>query len=152
MNPKQKMFVAEYLVDRNATKAAIRAGYSERRAPQTGWELTKKPEIAAAIRVADDERMERLSLDGDALVMLAVEVIEKASGRMPLRMEGGFPEYDFTPSAALKGIEMLMKHLGIAGADRLEVAGLDGGPVVYTLQLDSVLGEDVDDFAEDDNG
>ena len=49
MTPKQAAFVAEYLVDRNATQAAIRAGYSKKTAGQIGDENLKKPEIRAAI-------------------------------------------------------------------------------------------------------
>lgn len=49
MTPKQERFVAEYLVDLNATQAAIRAGYPARSAGSVGFENLKKPEIAAAI-------------------------------------------------------------------------------------------------------
>ena len=38
MTPKQQRFVEEYLVDLNATQAAIRAGYSARTASQIGEE------------------------------------------------------------------------------------------------------------------
>lgn len=43
-------FVNEYLVDFNATQAAIRAGYSEKSAYSIGWENLRKPEIVEAIR------------------------------------------------------------------------------------------------------
>ena len=46
---RQALFVAEYLVDLNATQAAIRAGYSERTAEKIGYENLHKPEIAAAL-------------------------------------------------------------------------------------------------------
>lgn len=49
MTPKQARFVAEYLIDLNATQAAIRAGYSEKTAASIGEENLKKPEIAAAV-------------------------------------------------------------------------------------------------------
>jgi len=49
LTPKQQRFVEEYLVDLNATQAAIRAGYSERSAYSVGHENLSKPEIAAAI-------------------------------------------------------------------------------------------------------
>ncbi len=45
MTPKQEKFCVEYLVDLNATQAAIRAGYSERTAYSIGNENLKKPEI-----------------------------------------------------------------------------------------------------------
>lgn len=49
LTPKQAAFVREYLIDRNATQAAIRAGYSEATARQMGAENLSKPDIAAEI-------------------------------------------------------------------------------------------------------
>jgi len=47
LTPKQKAFVEEYLIDLNATQAAIRAGYSPATAGSIGSENLKKPEIRA---------------------------------------------------------------------------------------------------------
>ncbi len=58
MSPKQQRFVEEYLVDHNATQAAIRAGYSPKTAYSIGHENLKKPEIAAAI-AAGEARLRR---------------------------------------------------------------------------------------------
>lgn len=58
LNEKQKRFISEYLIDLNATQAAIRAGYSEKTAGQIGHELLKKPEIADAIQKANDTHAE----------------------------------------------------------------------------------------------
>lgn len=49
MTPKQERFVAEYLIDLNATQAAIRAGYSEKTARSIASELLTKPDIAAVV-------------------------------------------------------------------------------------------------------
>ena len=57
MTKKQKRFVEEYLVDLNATQAAIRAGYSPDSAGAIGCELLKKPDIRAHI----DTEMANLS-------------------------------------------------------------------------------------------
>jgi phage terminase small subunit len=54
---KQRAFVMEYVKDFNATRAAVRAGYSERSAYSTGHDNLKKPEIAAAIQAAIDDRL-----------------------------------------------------------------------------------------------
>jgi phage terminase small subunit len=48
LRPKQTRFVAEYLVDLNATRAAIRAGYSPKTAGVIGHENLRKPKIAEA--------------------------------------------------------------------------------------------------------
>jgi len=52
LTPKQQRFVEEYLIDLNATQAAIRAGYSEKTAYSVGHENLKKPEIQKAIEEA----------------------------------------------------------------------------------------------------
>lgn len=50
LTPKQQLFIQEYLVDLNATQAAIRAGYSENTAYSIGQENLKKPEIQEAVQ------------------------------------------------------------------------------------------------------
>jgi phage terminase small subunit len=60
LTPKQARFVAEYLVDLNATQAAIRAGYSKKVAAQQGHENLMKPEIAAAIAEGQTALMTKL--------------------------------------------------------------------------------------------
>lgn len=49
LTAKQQRFVDEYMVDLNATQAAIRAGYSKRSAAEAGYENLRKPQIAAAV-------------------------------------------------------------------------------------------------------
>ena len=58
MSPKAERFVAEYLIDLNATQAAIRAGYSVRTARAIGAENLTKPAIADAIAAAQQARAE----------------------------------------------------------------------------------------------
>jgi phage terminase small subunit len=55
LRPKQQRFVDEYLIDLNATQAAIRAGYSARVAYHQGYENLKKPHIQAAIQTRRQE-------------------------------------------------------------------------------------------------
>ena len=50
MTPKQEKFCAEYLIDLNATQAAIRAGYSPNRADQTAYNLLRNTEIQNRIK------------------------------------------------------------------------------------------------------
>lgn len=59
LTAKQRRFVAEYLLDLNATQAAIRAGYSKNRASEIGYQLLQKPDITSAIQAAMKERAER---------------------------------------------------------------------------------------------
>jgi phage terminase small subunit len=65
LTPKQKLFAQEYLVDLNATQAAIRAGYSKKTARQTGTENLSKPVIAERIQELMNERAERVKYTSD---------------------------------------------------------------------------------------
>ena len=61
-SPRQAAFVAEYLIDLNATQAAIRAGYSQRTAAQIGEQNLRKLEVAAAIQAAMAECADRTEI------------------------------------------------------------------------------------------
>ena len=63
MTEKQKRFVDEYLIDLNATQAAVRAGYSAKSAYSIGTENLKKPEIERAI----EEQLQQLHNSKTAL-------------------------------------------------------------------------------------
>ena len=65
LTPKQQRFVEEYLVDLNATQAAIRAGYSKKTAKETGYENLTKPDIQSAVSAAMEERSKRTEVDAD---------------------------------------------------------------------------------------
>lgn len=68
LTAKQQRFVEEYLVDLNATQAAIRAGYSERTARAMGAENLTKPDIAAAISAGQKNRAERVEIEADRVL------------------------------------------------------------------------------------
>lgn len=69
MTKKQKLFVEEYLIDLNATQAAIRAGYSPETAGSIGSENLKKPEIRARIDKAMAERSKRTGINQDRVLL-----------------------------------------------------------------------------------
>ena len=79
MNARQRHFVQEYLIDPNATRAAIRAGYSKKTARSIGQENLTKPDIAAAIQQAQGERSERTQVTADMVVQ---ELALHAFGRI----------------------------------------------------------------------
>lgn len=68
LSEKRVAFVREYLVDLNATQAAIRAGYSPRSAASTGERLLRNAEIREAIQQAQRERACRLDVTADGVV------------------------------------------------------------------------------------
>lgn len=71
---KQKLFVKEYLIDLNATQAAIRAGYSEATADQISHQLLKKTIVADEVQKAMDKRTERTKLNADYVLNRLVEI------------------------------------------------------------------------------
>ncbi len=92
MTPKQQRFVEEYLIDLNATQAAIRAGYSKKTARAVGSENLTKPDIRAAVAEAQQARSERTKIDADwVLKRLAgeatadlAELYDKNGGLKPI--------------------------------------------------------------------
>lgn len=74
LNDKQEMFCREYLVDLNATQAAIRAGYSEKTARATGCENLTKPNIAERIIQLKQERNEQVGIDAAYVLKRLVEI------------------------------------------------------------------------------
>ena len=86
MTPKQERFVEEYLVDLNATQAAIRAGYSEQTARQIGAQNLSKLVIQQAIEAARNKRSERVELTQDEVVRDLRELRDICMGRKPVRI------------------------------------------------------------------
>lgn len=74
LTPKQQRFVEEYLIDLNATQAAIRAGYSEKTARDIGCENLAKPNIAKAIEEAQNKRTEQTQIDAAYVLKRLVEI------------------------------------------------------------------------------
>lgn len=64
----QRRFVEAYLIEPNATRAAITAGYSKRSAYSTGQENLKKPVISAALERARAKRTAKAESDGDMVI------------------------------------------------------------------------------------
>ena len=79
--PKQKLsdqrrrFVAEYLVDQNGTRAAVRAGYSKRSAHVTATRLLKDANVRAAIDARFDRRIKRTDITGDRVVLELARIV-----------------------------------------------------------------------------
>ena len=121
MTPKQTTFVAEYLVDLNASAAARRAGYSAHRADAMGHENLRKPEIAEAIRAAQSQRAARVEITQD-IVMRDIEAIKRDAMQVS---DGAMVNH----AAALKAAELQGRHVGMWPA-KLAVTGADGGAIL----------------------
>ncbi|MDO9759097.1 terminase small subunit [Glaesserella parasuis] len=129
---KQQRFVEEYLIDLNATQAAIRAGYSADTARQIGAENLSKLVIQEAIQEAQNKRAERVNVTQDDVLKGLLEIISMSTGKQKItktelsKVDGSIVPMDvekvcFEPHAANKALELLGKHLGMF-KDKVEVS------------------------------
>src|SRR5215470_17952970 len=65
---KRAVFVREYLVDRNGTRAAIAAGYAPRSASVTSCRLLRNAKVQAEVSELTEERLERLEVTADTVL------------------------------------------------------------------------------------
>lgn len=105
LTEKQKRFVEEYLVDLNATQAAIRAGYSINRASELGYQLLQKTTVSDAIQSAMKKRQNRTEITQDMVL--------KEIGKVAFHDAGDCAESELKYSNKLKALELLGKHLGM---------------------------------------
>lgn len=108
LNQKQERFVAEYLIDLNATQAAIRAGYSPKTAGSQGFDLLKKPEIQAAIDAARQKTADKLEISRER-VLAEYAKLAFVDPRRFYNEDGSLKpvtELDDDTAAALCGIEV----------------------------------------------
>jgi phage terminase small subunit len=68
LTPKLRRFVAEFVIDSNATQAAIRAGFSERTASVIGYENLRKPHVAAAVAAARAKIAQKLEIRAERVL------------------------------------------------------------------------------------
>lgn len=145
LTDKQKKFIDEYLVDLNATQAAIRAGYKEKAAYRTGAENLRKPQIQEEIQKRMEERQKRTEITQDMVLQeLAAIAFARATDYVSVR--DGMVQVKDTDQlsdsqiAAIAGIketqngievklgskektlELLGRHLGMWN-DKLDMAG-----------------------------
>jgi phage terminase small subunit len=119
LSPKQRRFCEEYLVDLNATQAAIRAGYSEKTANEQGARLLAKVMVSTAITKGRQKLSTRLEITQERVLReyarLAFLDIRKAFDK-----DGNFlpiHQLDDDTAAAIAGLEVESLYAG-RGADR----------------------------------
>lgn len=155
LTPKQERFVDEYLIDLNASQAAVRAGYKGD--PNTvGPRLLVDVGIQAAIQVAIQARQQRTEVTADSVVReLAAMAFYDPAAIGDAKINGpqdikNLPEHvrraiigwswdkhgNFTLKLSPKtpSLDLLARHLGML-RDKVEVSGADGGPLQASLQV-----------------
>lgn len=139
LTDKQEAFVHEYLIDLNATQAAIRAGYSVKTADVIGCENLTKPNIQQAIAERMAERSRRTGVNQDRVVLELAKIafvrmtdivddhgrikgtatdddlacIESIKYKESDNEFGGSVEREVKIGSKLKALELLGKHLGM---------------------------------------
>jgi len=150
LNTKQRIFVNEYIVDFNATQAAIRAGYSENGAESKGSQLLSNVKVSAEVDKALAKRQKRVTVTQDDVIrelrMIAFSDMddyvewgpdgvtlkpkeERGTGRLISEVKetvtkGGSRQH-LKLHSKTKALEMLGKHLGMY-TDRHEVVSEAG--------------------------
>lgn len=146
LTKKQQMFVDEYLIDLNATQAAIRAGYSVDTAKEIGCENLTKPNIQEAIAKSMAERSKRTGINQDRVVLELAKIafvkmtdivdsqgrikdsatdddlacIESMKYKSSESDTGSSIEREVKIAPKLKALELLGKHLGMWN-DKIDV-------------------------------
>lgn len=92
LTDKQEMFCKEYLIDLNATQAAIRAGYKEKTAKVTGNENLTKPIIQNRLQQLRAKREKRVQIDADWVLQQAMECYEETREIQEYNNAKGFLE------------------------------------------------------------
>ena len=140
LTPKQRFFVAEYIVDWNATRAAVAAGYSKKTANEQGCRLLASVNIQKAVAEQIKARESRTLVTADYVITSLKNVAERCQQAEPiLDREGNETgEYKFDSSGANKALELLGKHLKLF-TDKTEHAGEGGGDIqIKVTVVDSV--------------
>lgn len=117
LSEKQKRFVEEYLIDLNATQAAIRSGYSEKTAKSQGQRLLTKVDVATAVAAAQAKRSKRTQVTQDRVIEELAKI--------------GFSDFRnlIDDTGALKAVSDWDDNTAGAVASLEVVAGPEGGAV-----------------------
>ncbi len=137
MTAKQKRFCDEYLIDLNATQAAIRAGYSKKSAYSIGVENLNKPELKKYIDERMKEKEDSLIAKQDEVLKYLTSVMrgESSSRVLALCGDGCQEVIDKPPDEKerMKAAELLGKRYRLF-TDKVEVEG--AVPVVIVDDID----------------
>lgn len=171
LTPKQWRFIDEYLIDLNATQAAIRAGYSEKTAYSIGLQNLKKLEIQAEIQKRRNRLQNKLEITQERVLQeLAAIAFANGADYAKVVNSGLLPTVEMIPTEelppeklpAIAGIKANQYGVEVKLHDKvkaLELLGkylgtFDGGPAQEQTEnnlfeaIDSIGEEGFDDLPE----
>lgn len=143
LTPRQQRFVQEYLVDLNATQAAIRAGYSARSAYSTGERLLRNAEVAAAVAAGNQAVLEKVAGSAEWIVERAIEIVKIGMAAVPVRDRKGnvIEDADGDPAAyeahdlkAANSALALLAKRHREFSDKQEHSGPEGQPIAIVSE------------------
>lgn len=140
LTARQKRFCDEYLVDLNATQAAIRAGYSRKTAYSIGVENLKKPEIKKYIEQRMAEKEKELIADQDEVLKYLTSVLRGESLSTEIVIEGigdGMSEArtikkEPSEKDKLKAAELLGKRYGLY-TDKVDIDATEAVTIINDI-------------------
>ena len=126
MNVKQKRFCDEYLIDCNATQAAIRAGYSEKTAYSVGQRMLKNVEVKSYIEQQLDLIHNEKTADAQEVLEYLTSVMRGEHTEQTLKLVGEgvqvITDIDVAAKERLKAAELIGKRYGMF-TDKVNLAG-----------------------------
>ena len=148
LTAKQKEFAHHFSASHNSAEAARAAGYSVVRANRTGYELLRKPDVAAVITTLEDEKREASGVDEPWVVDHLVAIVEASMSGRPrtnglgevILDRGGEPIVDTDLTNANRALQTLSK---IAGLQVHKSEPESKELRVFTLHFDRELDDDV---------
>lgn len=154
---KQEMFCREYIIDFNATRAALAAGYSEKSAYQIGSENLNKVEIQAFLSELMQARNERVKIDADYVLKQAVKLHERCMQEVKPLIKGGEQQTDeegnllfvFDSMGAKASLELIGKHTDVnAFKERIDHTS-NGKDIMQSIQIEVVDNRDKVDGSDE---
>ena len=118
LTPKQDRFCHEYIIDLNATKAAIRSGYSKKTAESIGWENLRKPQIISRLAQLQRKTAEKVAISAEDVLKDIMETRDTCAKHMLVN-----GELDNTAvNGRIKSNDQLGKHLALF-TEKIEHSG-----------------------------
>lgn len=114
LTPKQQRFCEEYVVDFNATQAAIRAGYSPKTAYEIGHQNLKKLEITEVIAATQQKLSEKTEINQEYVIRSLHTIAERCMQAEQVKDKDGKPigDYKFDSSGANRSVELIGRTFG----------------------------------------
>jgi len=134
LTPREVLFCEQYVIDLNATQAAVRAGYSEKTAQEQGSRLLSRVIVANEIQRLMDKRAKKTNITAEYVLNTILKTIDECREGVPVYTKlGDIAGYKPDHANALKGCELLGKHLKLF-TDKIDLGGQDGNPLLTRIE------------------